>query len=697
MSSQALWQQAIAAHQAGRLTEAEAAYRAWLTRSPQDGAGLHQLALVCAQQSRFDESLKYFRQAAPLCPQRADVWNNLGEAERRAGNLPAALSALERAIQLSAQFPEAHFNRGCALRDAGQIESAIAAFRRALELRPQYARAYHNLGNLLRREGKLPVAVEQYRRAIECQPNWWEPQWNLAVTQLELGQTELALKSIQRVRPMIPPTSDIDADTVLGDICYKRGEIDAARHHYAQVQQRHPERGLSRLRFDLLTETIPRSDEEIQQQRQHAQTTLQNYRSHNWPWQLDDLQGSGAEPPMIWTYHGGNERPLKEAYAQLFLDRLPPVPITPRTPKTRPHVGFLVTAGHEGVFNRCLGGLVQQLVERGHLQVSWVSTRAGLNVLQHLRPSYTGSRLEISEKVVEAAKQLAASDLDILCYWEIGTDSLNYFLPYFKAVPWQLGTWGWPSTAGHTRVDGYLSSQLLEPENGAEHYTERLIRLPVLPTWYEHPEAPAAGLTRTRWGIASDQPLLVCAQNLRKLQPVFDRLIGTLLQQDPHAVVVLLADEQPTITSLYRQRLMQTTGPLMQRVQIVPRMPRDEYLALIQQADVALDSIGYGGGANTALDAAAVGTPVVTQTGNYHRGRWQAAVNQLLGVSELNVMTTDDYAGLVLRLCRDPEFRTAINQRIRENSAKLFESADAVTAFENCFLQVAAGKLESLP
>jgi len=696
MASQALWQRAIAAHQAGRLPEAEAAYLAWLQQSPQDGAGLHQLALVYAQQSRFEESLKYFRQAAPLCAQRADVWNNLGEAERRAGNLPAAQAALQKSLQLAPQFPEAHFNLGCVLRDAEQVEMAFAAYRKAIELRPQYARAHHNLGNLLRREGKLPVALEHYRRAIECQPHWWEPQWNLAVTQLELGETALALAGIQRVRGLIPSTSDIDADVVLGDVYCKRGQIDLARQHYLQANQRHPERGLSRLRYELLSPAIPRSDADIQQQRSNAAETLQRFETSDWSWDICDLQGSGAEPPMGWTYHGDNERPLKAAYAQLFLDRIPPLPISPRAPKVRPHVGFLVTTGHEGVFNRCLGGLVQQLVERGQLQVSYVSTRAGLNVLRHVRPQSTVGRFEISEKVVDAASQLAASDIDILCYWEIGTDSLNYFLPFFRAVPWQFGTWGWPSTSGHTRVDGYLSSSLLEPEDGQDHYSERLIRLPALPTWYERPDPPSIDSSRARWGIAKDQHLLVCAQNLRKLQPAFDRLVGILLQRDPQATVLLLADEQPTITELYRERLSQTLGSQMSRVQIVSRMPREEYLGLLQQADVILDSIGYGGGANTALDAAAVGTPVVTWTGPYQRGRWQTAVNQLLGVPELNAASVEVYAALVLRLCEESDFRKTVQQRIGDHAASLFQSADAVTAYEECFLQVAAGKLEQL-
>lgn len=690
MSGQTLWQRAIAAHQAGRLPEAEMAYRQWLQVQPQDGAALHQLALVYAQQSRADEALKYFRMAAPLCAQRADVWNNLGEAERRTGNLTAALEALQRALTLAPRFPEAHFNQGCALRDAEHFAAAIEAFRRAIELRPQYARAHHNLANLLRREGKLPVAVDHYRKAIACQANWWEPQWNLAVTLLELGETDSALALLKQVQPLVPPNSELDADSVFGDIYAKRGEVELARQHYQQVCHRKPERGLNRLRCELLCDPISPSCHAIAQQRDHARQTIDRYRLTDWKWDTADLQGSGAEPPMLWTYHGENERELKEPYARLFLDRIVPVPLTPRPPKACPHIGFLVTSGHEGVFDRCLGGLADQLAKRGRIQISWVSTRAGLNVLRYLRPTFSGRQFEISDKVEQAAKQLAGSDIDILCYWETGTDSLNYFLPFFKPVPLQFATWGWPSTAGHDRIDGYISSQLLEPENGQSHYVEQLIQLDALPTWYERPQPLSEKIPRARWSIPHESHLLVCAQNLRKLHPHFDEFILKLLQQDWQAVVVLLADEQSTITTKYVNRLSQHLGELIQRVKVVPRMPREEYLGLIQAADVVIDSIGYGGGANTALDAAAVGIPVVTLTGPYHRGRWQTAVNHSLGVPELNVLTQGDYASQVLRLCSDRAFHNDVKQRILAEADKLFESDAAVSAYSDYFLKASA-------
>ena len=687
-----LWQHCCAAHQAGRLAEAEEGYRRLLQISPQHGDALHQLAILLVQSQRMDEALPLFQAAAAQLPKRADVWNNLAEAARRGGEVDAAIAACRTAIGLAPQFAEAHYNLGCALRDAGESDEAVAAYRRAIALRPQYARAHHNLANLLRREGKTPVAVEHFRQAIAAQPKWWEPQFNLAVAHLELGETAPALEWLGRVQPLVPSDAEADIDAVLGDLFVKQGRIEEARPHYAKSLARDPKRGLSRLRHELLAPPIPPSIEAIEGLRTKARETLSRHRLAPLPWEAADLSGSSAEPPMAWAYHGQDERPLKEAYAALFLPRIEPVKLSPRPARRRPHVGFVVTSGHEGVFDRCLGGLAQRLHERGRLEVSWVSTRAGLNVLRFLRPAFSGGGVRIPERVDEAASVLAASDIDLLYYWEVGTDSLNYFLPFYRPTPLQLAGWGWPVTAGHDRIDGFVSSELLEPPDGESHYTERLIKLPVLPTWYERPPAPSVIVPRDRFGFTSGERILVCAQNLRKLTPVFDPLLAELLRQDGGAALVLVADEQPTISEQFKKRLAGAATDVIARVRIMPRLPREEYLKLLSVADVVLDPFGYGGGANTVLDAAAVGVPVVTCPGPFHRGRWQGAVNQLLAVPELNASSLEEYASVCRRVSSDAGFRQDLQRRIRDRASSLFENEEAVDAHERCFLEHIANR-----
>ncbi|HEY1065512.1 MAG TPA: hypothetical protein VGE52_05365, partial [Pirellulales bacterium] len=334
----------------------------------------------------------------------------------------------------------------------------------------------------------------------------------------------------------------------------------------------------------------------------------------------------------------------------------------------------------------------ERLALRGNVRTSWVSTRSGLNVLNFLRPQFTGGKVAIPGGIAEAAAVLRASDVDVLYYWEVGTDSLNYFLPFYRPTPYQIAGWGWPSTAGHTRVDAYYSSEWLEPADGDTHYVEKLVRLPASPTFYHRPPAPPVVSVREKFGLGEGTRVYFCAQNLRKLQPAFDLVLTELLRRDLDARLLLLCDEQPTITEQFRARLTAAAPEVASRWRCVPRMPRPEYLSLTAGCDVLLDTPGYGGGANTALDAAAVGAPVVTWTGKYHRGRWQSAVNSRLGVEELNVASAEAYLETCDAVARDAARRRSLSERILSRADALFSDEQAVAAFEAAVIAAASGR-----
>ncbi|MGL5094987.1 MAG: tetratricopeptide repeat protein [Planctomycetia bacterium] len=681
------WRQAMLAHQAGRPAEAEALLRRLLKAHPNDGDALNQLALLLVQQ-RPAEALPLFRQATMAAPNRPDFWINYAESLRRSGAVDDAVAAGRRAVGLDPRQANGWYNLGCALRDAELFDDAVSAYRQAVALKPDYARAHHNLANLLRREGKTPVAVEHFRKAAAADPNWWEPQYNLAATLLESGDAEAAVAALEKVRSRVPPTAEVDPDSLMADVRLKQGLIEEVKAATRRAWTRRPPDDLQRLRYELLTPPIPPDEDAVDRLRDHAAATLRRFGDAPPVFDLAKLHSSGAEPPMAWTYHGRDDRPLKEAYAQLFLDRLNPVPLADRAKGKTPHVGFVVTNGHEGVYDRCLGGLADRLARRGRLRISLVSTRAGLNVMNVLRPTFAGGKIIVPERIDQAAAALAASDVDILHYWEIGTDSFNYFLPFLKPAPLQFAGWGWPSTVGHDRVDGYLGSELLEPADGDSHYTERLHRLRTLPTWYERPPAPTGAVDRAAFGLTPDDRVALCAQNLRKLQPSFDPLLMDILERDDRALLLFLADEQRTITEQFKARLLRSASPTAAgRIRIVPRLPREDYLRLAATADVLLDPPGYGGGANTSFDAAAVATPVVTWAGTYHRGRWQAAVNRRLGATELNVDSATSYAETIAAILADRDRRRDLSDRIRTHAVDLFEDEAAVSAYQEFFLK----------
>ena len=78
-------------------------------------------------------------------------------------------------------------------------------------------------------------------------------------------------------------------------------------------------------------------------------------------------------------------------------------------------------------------------------------------------------------------EQVAATELDVLFYADIGMDPTTYFLAFSRLAPVQCVTWGHPVTTGIPNIDDYLSSDVFEAPGAEAHYTERLIRLPRRP------------------------------------------------------------------------------------------------------------------------------------------------------------------------------------------------------------------------
>jgi predicted O-linked N-acetylglucosamine transferase (SPINDLY family) len=288
----------------------------------------------------------------------------------------------------------------------------------------------------------------------------------------------------------------------------------------------------------------------------------------------------------------------------------------------------------------------------------------------------------LAERVPASAESLRGVGYDVLVYWEIGTDSTNYFLPFFRPARVQVNAWGWPSTSGMAEVDAYLSCDALEPADGESQYTERLVRFRELPTYYLRPPVPAMPRDRSAFGVPADARLYLCQQNVRKYHPEFDEAIAGILRADGRAVVGVIADEQPRITALLRDRFDRVMPDVADRVRVLDRLEREPYLELVATADVVLDTFHYGGGANTVLDAVACGTPVVTRPGRYHRGRWAAAVNRRLGLDALNADSTGRYVDTAVAVAGDPGRREAIRTILRGPGAELFENMTAVREWD---------------
>jgi predicted TPR repeat methyltransferase len=164
------FEQGLALHQQGRLTEAEPIYRRILGQTPEHMPehfdALHLLGVLCGQTDRFAEAHELLTRALALRPDSAPVLNNLGNTLGSLGRHQEAVQAFERALAVRPDDPKALRNRGTSLRALEKPVEALASFDAALALKPDYAEALVGRAESLLTLHSRAAAIEAFRKAL---------------------------------------------------------------------------------------------------------------------------------------------------------------------------------------------------------------------------------------------------------------------------------------------------------------------------------------------------------------------------------------------------------------------------------------------------------------------------------------------------------------------------------------------------
>jgi predicted O-linked N-acetylglucosamine transferase (SPINDLY family) len=671
------------AHQAGQFPKAERFYKQVL-QIQDDHAVTHQyLGLLYAQQDRLDKAAYHMRIAVAQLGHDPVIHANLGEVYRRQGNLEAAVSSFETALQMRPQFVTALFNLGNALKQQEYLSKAVARFKQVLKVQPDHPGARYNLGNTYLEQGKYQSAQECFEAVVQTHPNHAHAQNNLGITLAHWDRLNEAVARYQIALQLDPKF--VDAHRNLAQAFEKQGKLDEARSHYGQVLARQPD-PLLHLNIETLCPVIASGNNEIDLYRQHVHSVLDPFEGQSLRIDLKQLHSRGGNPPHVWTYQGRDDLDLKKRWAGLFKDGFPQQ--EPVQHDGKPRIGFVVTNGHEGVFLKCMRGIINHMPNDRFDVYVVCSGQGGIQVLKPAIENESVKWLPISNRLDIALAQITRIGFDVLHYWEIGTDAMNYFLPFCKPARIQCTSWGWPVTSGIPEVDYFLSCKGFETEQSDAHYSERLVRFERLPVYYYRPPVPEWPLPRMHFGLDELQHLYFCTQNLRKVHPDFDPIIAGILRTDPLGQVLFIEDKVSEITQLLQNRFQMVIPDVVHRIRFMPRMPEVEYLNLVSLADVILDTRHYCGGANTNYDAFAAGKPVVTWPTQFHRGRYTFGAYQQMGLMDAVADSETAYIERALMYGTDPSARATFSSQISEARPVLFEDTKAVGELADFFERV---------
>jgi predicted O-linked N-acetylglucosamine transferase (SPINDLY family) len=725
MNLSELLQFAVDRQQAGDLDQAEQAFRQVLAHVPGEVGVWHQLAwllyrrgrpaeavdaLSVAIQARSDESILHahrgvmlrgmgraaeavasFQAALRLAPNDFETHFNLGNAYAQLGQFPLAAESYTLALGQAPHDADIHLNLGVARKEMGQLAEARHCFEQALAIRPEFADAWVNLGIVAKVEGNYPDAIACYERALKINPRSMQAYNNLGSVYQVQRQLPQAVRCFEKALGINPDYSAAHAN--LAEAYQTQGKTEEARSSFRAAMRPGTNDAL-KIKAALVIPVIIQSEQQIAEVRERLTHDLDRLATERLS--VRDPSQSIGVPAFCLAYQGHNDRQLQTQIARIISRATPALNyVAPHcqspargAPKPRIKVGFVSNHFHAHTIGKLNAGLIREL-DRARFEVNVFRFSGRDDGMAQFISEGADGWLMLPPHLESAQAAIAEQRLDVLFFTDIGMDAWSYYLAHSRLAPVQCVTWGHPLTSGIPTVDYFLSSVDLEPEDAAEHYTERLVRLPHLTNYYYKPTPPRYSLAASHFGLEPDAHLYMCPQSLFKLHPQNDAVFEQILRHDPRATIVMLEGTESTWTEMLRARQFRAMGSLAERIRFIPYQSLPAFRQLLALADVMLDPLHFGGG-DTSYEGFAVGTPIVTLPGGFLRSRITYAMYRAMGLDDCIALDAADYATRAVRLGTDRAWRRQVHDRILAANGVLYENKAAVRELEDFFQQAVA-------
>ena len=171
-------------------------------------SGLPAGLLTPEQTNALGRAVAEYRASQAFNAERPETHLNLGNLDRRRGELAAAEADYRRAIALDSTFVPARVNLADVLAARGDEAACERELRSVLALEPRNADVHHALGLALARQHRTPEALEELRLAAEAGPN---PRYAFVygVALHDAGRVRESLDVLARAQARHPTNRDI--------------------------------------------------------------------------------------------------------------------------------------------------------------------------------------------------------------------------------------------------------------------------------------------------------------------------------------------------------------------------------------------------------------------------------------------------------------------------------------------------------
>lgn len=649
---------------------------------------LFNLGLVRTQQGDRNDAEALYRQVLELRPTYAKAACNLGSLLNDRGAYGEAQPLLERALQLQPDLSEASFNLGVSLANQGQGDQAQLQYRRCLTLRPDFTLGWLQLGNLLDAMGRHVQAIEAYDKVLALEPDHPQGAINRAIQHLKLGQGTQAVEALQTITTQQPDA--VLAWQQLGNALLETSQYEASLAASDRAIELSPLLPVPHSNRGVALQNLKRLDEAEQCYRRAVELEPNFTDAHYNLGVLLKERGCFVEAAECYRKAIEQRPGYGNALSNLVyllsfsqIESQQSILATSRQwvnacclPKLKPFMQRPIPTDRPlrlGVISAEIGNHAVSYFLRSYLQ-NYDHDRTHV----HLYPTIKRDELAKHEllSLVEGTRELhALSDAEareriINDGIDILIDTTSHMrgnrLPLLaeRCAPVQAHWIGFHGSTAVPTVDWFIGDDEVSPEEFADHFSERLWRLPMPWVCYSAPaDAPEPEVIED-----DDRPVTLGSfNNLLKVGDASLDLYGQVLRAIPGSR--LLLKDVRCEDGFMRERILSRLGGWEvgpDRVELVERVPSwQEHMKLYNRLDVALDTTPLNSG-TTGFDALFMGTPLVALRGDWMGGRLTASMLKALGRAEWVADNTEEFVAIVTRLTADRQALRSLRHGLRQ-------------------------------
>ncbi len=635
-------------------------------------------------------------------------WYEQGNRYLQGAQYADAVACYTHVLKFRPDFKEAGNNLGLSLFKSGQHQQALQCFTETISRAPDYVDAYINMGIVLERMGRTGQAEKCFQKALEIDSGAFAAYYNLGLLYEQEVEPDLALECYLKALAINPDHSGLHIN--MGSVYLQQMKFERGLEHFKKGFTIDPESVAAQSHYLLTLPILYRTAEEISYHRERfirgldhiiSETNLDTARQ-----QRRALEFIQTFTPFYLQYQGKNDRDLQARYGD-FVHRVMGA-VYPHWVKHRSmpdlekgeriRIGYLSSYMHAHTVGKILVGWLKHH-DRRRFEIH----------AYYLKPKVDGLTEEIRANcdvfhhivgdLEKTAKQILSDRLHLLTYTDIGMHPPATMLAALRLAPIQCKAWGHPVTTGLPTIDYYLSSDLMEPENGGDHYRERLVRLPHLALVSSQNRLPETPKQRAGFGLPESAFVYLSTQSLFKYLPQYDEIYPRIALKVGSAHFVFIAHHSPYVTGAFKTRLkgaFERNGLEFESYcTVLPRMSKKDFLSLNACCDVLLDTIDWSGG-NTTMEAIACGIPaVVTLPGAFMRGRHAYAMLKMMDVLDTISAGVDQYVEIAATLANDPDFFSQVQKKMAARRHRIFDDDACIRELENVYSHLVKTKSDS--